>query len=566
MPKQIQLKFSPEEAADGNWVNQKFLAEAGFSVGLSSYAMGGPRFSSKISGMVSSQTTEETVFDNFDTFRSASQNPLVDASLNSNLPQVVWLKKSLDARGKSPFFMITANVYDFGEIPMFQKGFLLQSVSHAQSVHIIGAGPAGLFCALALIELGYKPIILERGKSVQDRRRDLAIMIKEKIVHPESNYCFGEGGAGTYSDGKLYTRSKKRGPVQKVLQCLVEHGAPQSILYEAHPHIGTNKLPQLVAGLRETILQCGGEIRFSTRVDGFVKQGSTIEALQLNTGDKEKVARVVLATGHSARDIFELLQQEQIAIEAKPFAFGLRVEHPQACIDKIQYKSDSRGTFLPPSSYSLVEQISGKGVFTFCMCPGGIIAPAATAHGEIVVNGWSPSKRNGKFANSGFVVGVDDIDFQPFIASKALRGLRFQQFWEQKAFAVSGSLSAPAQRLEDFIQGKMSTDLPSNSYPVGLVSSSILEVLPSEVHKRIREALIVLGKKMPAFRTNDAVLVGVESRTSSPVRIPRNSDTFQHPEIRNLYPCGEGAGFAGGIMSAALDGMRIGLKVSNSLR
>jgi uncharacterized FAD-dependent dehydrogenase len=506
MPMSFQLKFSPQDVVEADWVNAQFAKSAG---------------------------------------------------LDAHTCKVVWRKKSLDARGRAPFFLITADVYAQGELVEAENGYRLKSVEKASPVHIIGAGPAGLFCALELIELGLKPIVLERGKAVKERRRDLAILNREKVVNPDSNYCFGEGGAGTYSDGKLYTRSNKRGPVQKVLQCLVDHGAPDSILYDAHPHIGTNKLPQLVEGIRQTIEAHGGEIRFDTRVDGLLMESDRIVGLRLNGGATEKVDKVVLATGHSARDIFEMLVDANIAIEAKPFAIGVRLEHPQSIIDQIQYKCDNRGEFLPPSSYSLVEQIQGRGVFSFCMCPGGIIAPAATAAGEVVVNGWSPSKRNGNFANSGFVVSVDDRDFNDFNAHGELRALRYQQHWEQTAFRASGSLSAPAQRMEDFIQGKLSNDLPSNSYLPGLVSAQIGDVLSSAVHSRIKESLVVLGKKMKAFRTNDAILVGIESRTSSPVRIPRDSSTLIHPQILNLFPCGEGAGYAGGIMSAALDGIRV---------
>lgn len=503
MPKLIQLKFTPAEIGDEAGVNRKFCREAGLADGV-----------------------------------------------------VVWKKKSLDARGRQPYFLVTAEVYTPGEERVADLGFQLRDVSKCQEIHIVGAGPAGLFCALELIELGFKPIVLERGKGVKERRRDLALMNREKLVNPESNYCFGEGGAGTYSDGKLYTRSNKRGPVQKVLRCLVDHGAPEAIKYEAHPHIGTNKLPQLVEGLRKSIQDCGGEVRFNSRVDEMDVQGGVVKALVLSGGERMEVSAVVLATGHSARDIFEMLDRAGIAIEAKPFAIGVRLEHPQSLIDQIQYKCDVRGDGLPPSSYSLVEQIQGRGVFSFCMCPGGIIAPAATAAEEVVVNGWSPSKRNGKFANSGYVVTVDDRDFAPFEKSGALRALRYQQHWERMAYQISGSLSAPAQRMEDFIQGKVSANLPENSYLPGLVSSAIGEVLAPAVHNRIRESLVVLGKKMKGFRTNEAILVGVESRTSSPLRIPRLSDSLQHTEVTNLFPCGEGAGYAGGIMSAALDGIR----------
>jgi uncharacterized FAD-dependent dehydrogenase len=512
MPKSIQLKFTPAEMGDESAINLRFCKEAG--------AVGG---------------------------------------------RVVWKKKSLDARGRQPFFLVSAKVYQKGEEFHEDAGFRLQNVSNSKEIHIVGAGPAGLFCALELIELGFKPIVLERGKGVKERRRDLAMMNREKVVNPESNYCFGEGGAGTYSDGKLYTRSNKRGPVQKVLRCLVDHGAPEAITYEAHPHIGTNKLPQLVEGLRKSIEACGGEVRFNARVDGIDIEGGRVKSLLLQGGVRLSVEAVVLATGHSARDIFEMLDRSGVAIEAKPFAIGVRLEHPQSLIDQIQYKCEMRGDALPPSSYSLVEQIQGRGVFSFCMCPGGIIAPAATAADEIVVNGWSPSKRNGQFANSGYVVTVDDRDFAPFEKAGSLRALRYQQHWERQAFNSTGSLSAPAQRMEDFIQGKPSGDLPKNSYLPGLVATEIKGVLDAAVHQRIRESLVVLGKKMKGFRTNEAILVGVESRTSSPVRIPRLSETLQHTELMNLYPCGEGAGYAGGIMSAALDGMRVAQALNGSL-
>lgn len=504
MSELLQLKFSPKEVTDIDWVNVQFRKKSGQGSGV-----------------------------------------------------VVWRKKSLDARSKVPHFLVTAEIFSPNEAIVSEQSFRLQNVSQQQEIHIVGAGPAGLYCALELIELGFKPVVLERGKGVKERRRDLAIMNREKKVNPESNYCFGEGGAGTYSDGKLYTRSNKRGPVQKVLQSLVDHGAENSILFDAHPHIGTNKLPQLVERLRNTIIACGGEVRFEARVSELFVGGGKIKSVALGNGEVLPVKALVLATGHSARDIFEMLFRCDVAIEAKPFAIGVRLEHPQAEIDKIQYKCEVRGEYLPASSYGLVEQILGRGVFSFCMCPGGIIAPAATAEGEVVVNGWSPSKRNGKFANSGFVVAVDDRDFNPFNGAGELRALRYQQHWEQMAFKMSGSLSAPAQRMEDFIQGKISATLPENSYIPGLVSASINDVLSPEIHIRIREALWVLGKKMHGFRTNEAILVGVESRTSSPVRIPRRSDTLQHIGIQNLYPCGEGAGYAGGIMSAAMDGIRV---------
>lgn len=469
----------------------------------------------------------------------------------------VLRKKSLDARSRDPFFLFQFDVFAENEPVIFNQGFALQNVQNAPEVHIVGCGPAGMFAALQCIELGLKPVIIERGKAVKERRRDLAALNKTQVVNPNSNYCFGEGGAGTYSDGKLYTRSNKRGPVSKVLQALVDHGAAQDILWEAHPHIGTNKLPGIIENIREKILACGGEILFNSTVTNFELQGNEIKKIEINGNLNLHPKAVILATGHSARDIFELLFRLNIEIEAKPFAMGVRLEHPQELIDGIQYKCETRGEFLPPSSYSLVEQVQGRGVFSFCMCPGGIIAPAATAPGEVVVNGWSPSKRNGKFANSGFVVTVDEKDFVPFNKFGELKAMHYQAEYEKRAFETRNNLTAPAQRIEDFIQKKHSSTLPECSYYPGISSRQIDEVLASEVSSRIREALVMLGKKMKPFRTNEAILVGVESRTSSPVRIPRDKEMLQHVRIQNLYPCAEGAGYAGGIMSAALDGMRV---------
>lgn len=475
------------------------------------------------------------------------------------------LKKSLDARSKIIKWQITAEI----GISNFEKdaiaNFKYENVANSPEIHIIGAGPAGLFAALQCIELGFKPVIFERGKAVKERRRDLAEINKRKIINPESNYCFGEGGAGTYSDGKLYTRSDKKGPVQKVLAELVNCGAVENILYEAHPHIGTNKLPQIIESLRNKIIDCGGEVHFEKKLTDFIINFNSITELIVNNNETIKINKLILATGHSARDIFELLNTKKVAIESKPFALGVRIEHPQQIVDQIQYKCTSRPEYLPPSSYSLVQQVKGRGVFSFCMCPGGIIAPAATNSGEVVVNGWSPSKRNGKFANSGFVVSVDDQDFSSYRDKDALAGLYYQQKWEQAAFAQTESLSAPAQRLEDFIQGKFSNTLPECSYIPGIVSAELKMVLSKDVHERIQMALIEIGKKMPQYRTNEAVLVGVESRTSSPVRIPREKETLRHSQIENLWPCAEGAGYAGGIMSAALDGMRCAIEICKTL-
>ncbi|MBU6325821.1 MAG: FAD-binding protein [Bacteroidetes bacterium] len=483
-----------------------------------------------------------------------------EARKRAGLPlgSVMLRKKSLDARQKKRIsYLIQADVYSADETPFIQEGFRSNNVLNAPEVHIVGFGPAGMFAALQLIENGYKPVVLERGKAVRERRRDLADICRNGPVNPESNYCFGEGGAGTYSDGKLYTRSSKRGNVAKVLQAFIDHGASQNIAYDAHPHIGTNKLPDIVSSIRTHIESCGGEVHFNSRVDGLETDSGSVRAIMMNGGVRLPVNRVLLCTGHSARDIFRMLHNSGVYIEAKPFALGVRIEHPQALIDRIQYHCDARGPNLPPSSYSLVEQAAGRGVFSFCMCPGGIIAPAATAPGEIVVNGWSPSKRNNPFANSGFVASVDEPDFRPFEAHGPLRAMEFQACWEQKAYSASGSLSAPAQRLEDFIQGKHSATLPDCSYLPGIISSDLREALPAQVSHAIREALILIGTKMPAYRSNEAVMVGVESRTSSPVRIPRDKESLQHPRLQNLFPCGEGAGYAGGIVSAALDGMRV---------
>jgi uncharacterized FAD-dependent dehydrogenase len=466
------------------------------------------------------------------------------------------VKRSLDARKKPIIYRCKVQVWN-GEIPKDEPSqWHFSPASFSKKVHIIGFGPAGMYAALSLLENGIQPIIWERGKAVQERRRDLAAINKEKKMNPESNYCFGEGGAGTYSDGKLYTRSKKRGDVKRVIQSLIDHGADPRIAIDAHPHIGTNKLPGIIENIRQTILEFGGEIHFDTKLVDVELNGNQIVRIQNQHGNWEEIETLVLATGHSARDIFELFHRRNIFLEAKPFALGLRIEHPQNLIDQIQYKQDERGDDLPPSSYSLVTQAKGNGVFSFCMCPGGIIAPAATDHGEMVVNGWSPSKRNGKFANSGMVVTVNpehwahlESDYGPLAA------LEFQKQIEKRAFDATQSLAAPAQRMEDFIQQRVSSDLPHCSYLPGLVSADLNKILPPFIAESLREGLIDFGKKMRGYRTNEAVLVGVESRTSSPVRIPRDRETMRHLEIVNLYPCGEGPGYAGGIMSAALDGM-----------
>ena len=496
------------------------------------------------------------------------------------------LKKSLDARAKTIWVNLTVNA--FIDEPFKKRDITaldFKDVSKAQKkVIIIGAGPAGLFAALQLIEKNIKPIILERGKDVRARRRDLAVLNKEGIINPESNYCFGEGGAGTYSDGKLYTRSNKRGNIDRILNLFVRFGAEEKILYEAHPHIGTNKLPHIITAMRNQIMECGGEFLFEKKVIDFIIEKEKIISVKTADGNIFDADNFILATGHSARDIFELLHQKNILIEAKPFALGVRIEHPQMLINTCQYKSNAANDILPPASYSLVEQINQRGVFSFCMCPGGIIAPASTAAGEIVVNGWSPSKRNNPYANSGMVVQVELQDAlketkrsinnvqystlpagrQVFNEKHPLIMMEFQKMVEQKCFeSGGGKFVAPAQRMADFSNGKTSSSLPNCSYQPGLHSLSLKEVLPDFVYQSLAKGFIEFGKKMPGYFTNEAVVVATESRTSSPVRIPRNADTLTHPQIKNLYPCGEGAGYAGGIVSAAMDGERVAMQISN---
>jgi uncharacterized FAD-dependent dehydrogenase len=507
-----------------------------------------------------------------------------DADIRATIIQALRLKKaqkldykiikeSIDARGRDPKIILNVEAWiDELDTPTTSLHFEANQVGDSPEVHIIGAGPAGLFCALQCIELGLKPVIFERGKNVRDRRRDLAVLNKEGILNEESNYCFGEGGAGTYSDGKLYTRSNKRGNVQRVLELFHLFGAKPEILYEAHPHIGTNKLPQIIETIREQILSCGGEIHFNTKLTDIDYSFGKVISITVNNDTIIPVQHLVLATGHSASDIYELCYRKKIHIEAKPFALGVRVEHPQAIIDEIQYKCDVRDPYLPPASYSLVQQVNKRGVFSFCMCPGGIIAPASTHHDTLVVNGWSPSKRNNAFANSGIVVAVDEQDFN---TKSPLGGLHYQRAVEQKAFQFGGGkYVAPAQRLVDFTKQKKSLTLPECSYLPGVNSVQLSEVLPKAVSQALAIAFQAFGQKMSpkydtgkaGYFTNEAILVATESRTSSPVRIPRDKDLLCHTELSNLFPCAEGAGYAGGIVSAAMDGMRVAeqikLKVS----
>jgi uncharacterized FAD-dependent dehydrogenase len=471
-------------------------------------------------------------------------------------------RRSVDARKKNVKVHLQVEVRDTTiEVDYVEYQPREHDVRNADPVIIVGAGPAGMFAALRAIEGGLKPIILERGKDVQARRRDLAAINKDHIVNPESNYCFGEGGAGTYSDGKLYTRSKKRGSVRRTFEILVAHGATPDILFEAHPHIGTNKLPKLVTALRGTIEAAGGEVRFDSKVDEILIEDGEAIGVKLTNGDKLKGVAVLLATGHSARDIFRMCQRQEIKIEAKPFALGVRIEHPQQLIDRIQYNCDFRGDYLPASSYALVAQTQfdsvERGVFSFCMCPGGFIVPAATSPGEIVVNGMSPSRRDSKYANSGMVVQVELDDIPEFKKFGDLAAMEFQVSVEQKAWELGGQTqAAPAQRMVDFVQRKVSGSLPDTSYQPGLSSVSMDDVLPKFISSRLRSGFQVFGKKMNGYLTNEAQIVGVESRSSSPVRIPRHKETSEHLELKRLFPCAEGAGYAGGIVSAAMDGER----------
>lgn len=427
-----------------------------------------------------------------------------------------------------------------------------------------------MFAALELIELGLRPIIIERGKDVQARRRSLRAIQQFGEVDSDSNYCFGEGGAGTYSDGKLYTRSLKRGNYLKALQLLAEHGAQADILVDAHPHIGSNKLPRVVANMRETIRQCGGEIRFGHRMIDLERDARDIHALHIADAEGETyrlAARAfILATGHSARDVYELLQRHQVRMEAKPFALGVRIEHPQPLIDKAQYGQAEREDNLPASSYKLVTQVKDRGVFSFCMCPGGLVVPAATAPGEIVVNGMSLSRRDSPYANSGTVVAVELEDLQPYAKHGVFAGLALQQEVERSMFAAgNGGQAAPASRLTDFVAGKVSADLPESSYIPGLFAAPLHELLPSSIRARLQQGVRDFGRKMKGYFTEEANVIGTESRTSSPVRIPRDRKTYQHPELSALYPCGEGAGFAGGILSAAMDGQNVARAVATMM-
>lgn len=487
------------------------------------------------------------------------------AKLRGDAAEVRVLRRSVDARGRRPVFRMRVAAAPAGQLPAeppYRGPYL--AAGRRSDVYVVGAGPAGYFAALECLELGLRPIVLDRGKDVRARRRDLRAIQQEGRVDPHSNYCFGEGGAGTYSDGKLYTRAHKRGSIRKVLHLLVEHGATPDILVDAHPHIGSNKLPRIIAELRATLERYGGEVRFGSHVVDVVEAGGRVRALRLAGGEELDADRVVLATGHSARDVYELFAGRGWALEAKPFALGVRVEHPQALIDEQQYGYATRPDTLPAASYRLATQVAERGVFSFCMCPGGLIVPASTAPGELVVNGMSLSRRDSAYANSGFVTAVDERDWAAYSAEHGvLAGLAYQRAAERRVFgAGDGTQRAPAQRIDDFLGGRVSSTLNPTSYIPGVYAAPLRELLPGPVAERLARGLRQFTRKMPGYVTAAGQLIGVESRTSSPVRIPRDPATLEHPDLAGLYPCGEGAGFAGGILSAAMDGQRVARAVA----
>lgn len=490
--------------------------------------------------------------------------------LSINKSQISFIrleKKSVDARQRDIKvqlrFIVVVDEPDYSPAKIH---FNQQNVSNAKEVAIIGAGPAGLFAALQLIEIGLRPIIFERGKDVHERKRDIATIHKSQLINPESNYCYGEGGAGTFSDGKLYTRSSKRGNVNRILELFYLHGADENVLFEAHPHIGSDKLPKVIENIRLRIIEAGGEIHFNSHVKEILISDKSITGILLSSGSIFKVENIILATGHSARDVYRMLYANNILIESKGFAMGVRIEHPQNIIDNIQYHGFPRGDVLPAASYSIVQQVNGRGVYSFCMCPGGFIVPAATAQGEIVVNGMSASKRNSPYANSGFVTEIKDEDLSDFKKFGVLAGLEFQSYLEQLAYHNGGGgLIAPAQRIIDFLQQKKSVVLPESSYISGIISSDMHNWMPKFISDNLGKSLQLYGQRARGFLSENAIMVGVESRTSSPIRIPRNAETLEHTEIKGLYPCGEGAGYAGGIVSSAMDGMNVAVKIALSL-
>lgn len=504
----------------------------------------------------------------------AAVSTRLDVDVN-RITHIQVRRRSIDARQRNVMVNITADVY-IDEKPQANMLQLPEMpargvVANAPQAVVVGAGPAGLFAALKLIQLGVKPIVLERGKSVEERSKDMAMITRENVVNPDSNYCFGEGGAGAYSDGKLYTRSKKRGSVEEVLKLFVAHGASEEILVDAHPHIGTDRLPQVIRNIRNSIKNAGGEVHFSTRVDSLVYCANNDDKRQLcgvkTAGGNVFEGPVILATGHSARDVYRHLEADKVLLEPKGIAIGVRLEHPQQLIDRIQYHNPGgRGKYLPAAEYSMLTRVDGRAVYSFCMCPGGFIIPAATGPDQLVVNGMSPASRGTKWANSGMVVEILPEDLAEYDGYGPLKVMAFQEDIEKKFFEeAEGSQNAPAQRMHDFVNGKASTSLPSTSYAPGIHSARIDNLLPPFIASRLKKGFAEFGRKSKGFLTNEAALIGCETRTSSPVRIPRDNVSLQHVEISNLYPCGEGAGYAGGIVSAAIDGMRCAEQLVNDL-
>lgn len=486
----------------------------------------------------------------------------IAGELNIDINRLVRVdikRRSIDARQRQVYVNLTViahiDTVDENAVPLCRGNY--QDVRNSRSVIVVGAGPAGLFAALRLIELGYKPIVLERGKDVDSRRKDLAKISRDQKIDPESNYCFGEGGAGAYSDGKLYTRSKKRGPVDKVLNIFVEHGAQPDILADAHPHIGTDRLPVVIKAIRETIIKYGGEVHFSTKATDLIIEDKRVTGVRCDNGQRYE-GSVILATGHSARDVYHMLHRQGVTMTPKGIAVGVRLEHPQHLIDQIQYHSAAgRGKYLPAAEYSMLTRVDGRAVYSFCMCPGGFIIPAASGADQLVVNGMSPSNRGTKWSNSGMVVEILPEDLPQYDSFGQLKMMAFQADIEKTFFdAAKGTQKAPAQRMTDFVASKQSDSLPQSSYAPGIFSARIDKLLPYFVSYRLQEGFKEFGRKSRGFLSADAVLIGDETRTSSPVQITRNRETLQHIEFSGLYPCGEGAGYAGGIVSAAIDGMR----------